>query len=240
MRHATLSLVLGSFLFLTGCEPTASQHSLITPEVAIFEPSLVGDWIAESKDDSQESAVLTFSRRDESNPLSKEYAVKWREGEERQKWVGLLGRVNEQLYLDLSPEVELNGDGSHILPGVYVEPAFEQKHQVIRISDELLLEIQPGIEEVDGTGTACPLGIKVSPIHWFFNVRLTEKGLRMGYLDDEDLSKQIKDKKIQINHVLEPEFFLIAKTDQLQRMVTQLGQNPATFTWLEFVKGEAK
>ena len=135
----------------------------------------------------------------------------------------------------------MNGDGVHLLPGVYTDPAFEQKYQVIAISDQLLLEIQTGAERAERGMTARQLSIKVSPIHLFFNVKLTSKGFRLGYLDDEDLSKQIKDRKVEIDCVLEPQFFLTAKTDQLQRLVVQVSQDPGAFTWGdEFEKRETK
>ena len=236
MRHAVLTLALGSFLFLMGCGPTESFHPLITPETALFEPSLEGDWTTE-EDRIFGTMELTFSRADGSNPLSKDYSVKFGNGVDRVGFVGRLGRINEELYLDVSREVELNGDGSHLLKGVHVDPAFEQ---VLALGEGLLLVAQAETEVAEVKGTVCQLRLNVSPVHLFFKVKLIEKGLRLGYLKDNDLARKIKDKEVDIDCVLEPEFFLTATTNQLQQLMTQLENDPAAFNWAEFQRAETK
>ena len=97
MRHAVLSLVFGSCLVLSGCEPADSLHPLISPEEAIFDSSLQGDWMVVKEDQSGESGVLTFSRKDLSNLQSRDYSVRLSEGKETVEFLGRLGRIDEEL-----------------------------------------------------------------------------------------------------------------------------------------------
>jgi hypothetical protein len=240
MRHAVLSLVLGFSFFLTGCDPADSLHPLIPPQEAILDPSLEGDWTAVSEDNSKGSEVLRFSREDPSDLQSRDYSVRLGDCEESVEFLGRLGRIDEELYLDLSPKVELNGNGIHLLQGVYVDPAFVQEQQVVKLNGQLLLEAHAGNRGAEAHGGFHQLEIKASPIHWVFKVELTDKKLRLGYLDDLYLCGLIEDKKTNVDCVREHGLILTAETSQLQQLVAQVAHDPDAFTWLEFEKLETK
>jgi hypothetical protein len=241
MRHAVLSLVLGFFLFLAGCEtsePTFSLHPLIPPEANISDPSLQGDWTVSSKDDSEGSMLLRFSWVGPSDLQSSVYFVQLSDNEESEEWLGHLGRIDEELFLDWTSKVKLDGDGIHLLQGIYVDPAFEQKQQIIKLNEQLLLEAQAETGDAAGNGGIRQLRIKASPLHWIFKVELTEKGLRLGYLNDHYISTLIQNQQTNVDCVRDHGLILTAETSQLQELVAHVTHDPEAFTWLEFEKVE--
>jgi hypothetical protein len=238
MRHAVLFLVFGSCLVLSGCVPVDSLHPLFAPGEAIFESSLEGGWKIVTEENSEESGMMTISRKDPSNLQSRDYSVRFSDGKEAMEFLGRLGRIDDELYLDLSPAVELYGAGVHTLQGIYAEPAFEEEHQVIKLNGDLLLEAEAVKWDGGGNGNIRQLRINVSPTHWLIKVELTDKELRLGYLDDEYVSRLIKNKDLEIDFVEKDGFVLTAMTSQLQQLVAQVANDPNAFTWLEYEKVE--
>ena len=115
---------------------------------------------------------------------------------------------------------------------------FEQEHRVVKLNGQLLLEVRAENGDGERNGDIRQVRIKVSPIHWIFKVELTNKELRLGYLDDEYLSKLIKDKMLDIDCVQEGGFILTAVTSRLQQLVAHVAHDPDAFSWTEYEKVE--
>lgn len=238
MKNVVSSLLMACTLFLVGCAPADSLNPLITKEEAIFELGLVGTWEKDS-DSGQSKDRLIFSKAAPKDPQSCEYDVIFSSGENEKGW---LGRLEGELYLDLSCAAELNNQGVHIFQEINVTPAFYLAPQVVRLNDQLLLRLEAEKEESDDAGSNDHLRIQVSAIHRFFKVELEEKHLRLGYLDDEHLGKLLEEKKVNLAAVQSNDqgLILTAPTHQLQQMVRQLTLDPEAYVWLEFESVEKK
>jgi hypothetical protein len=238
MKSLALSLLVAWTLLLVGCAPVDSLNPLITKEEARFEPGLIGTW-EESSDAGQSKDRLMFSRAVPEDPQSREYNVTFSSGEKDR---GLLGCLEGDLYLDLSSPAELNNQGMHTFREIYVTPAFHLIPQIVRLNDQLLLRLEADKAESADSDANGHLRIQVSPIHRFFKVEMDEKHLRLGYLDDEHLSKLLEEKRIFIPAMQNNDQALIltAPTDQLQSMVRQLSPDPEAFVWVDFERTEKK
>ncbi len=238
MKKISFFLLMVCTLFIVGCAPTDSLNPLITKEEAIFEPGLVGTW-EEDSDSGQSKDRLIFSKAAPDDLLSREYDVIFSSGEKEKGW---LGRLEGELYLDLSSDVGLNNQGMHTFQEVCVTPAFHLALQMVKLNDQLLLLLEAEKTGSDITGSNCQLRIQVSAIHRFFKVELEEKHLRLGYLDDEHLGKLLEEKKVTIAAIQSKDqgLILTAPTNQLQQMVRQLALGPEAYVWLEFESVEKK
>ncbi len=238
MKKVYFPLLMTGTLLLAGCAPADSLNPLITKEEALFEPGLIGTW-EEQSDSEQSKERLIFSKAVPEDPQSSEYDVIFSSGEKERGW---LGRLEGELFLDLSSDLGLNNQGVHTFKEVYATPAFYLAPQVGRLNDQLLLRLEAEKGGAESAGSNGPLRVHVSPIHRFFKVQLNEKHLRLGYLDDENLSKLLEGKKITLASIQNNDqgLILIASTDQLQQMVRQLFDDPKAFEWLEFESVEKK
>jgi hypothetical protein len=186
MKKIILSFCLSCCLLQTACAPPDSMNPLISKEDAIFDSALLGDWKEIAEKEESDLLQLHFTKAASSDPQSRGYNVVFGSDEKETGW---LGRLDGELYLDLSSNVGLDQGGIHRFQDIDVSPAFHAKPHVVRLNDQLLLHLSVAKEKESAENSRGELQIQISPIHHFLHVRLEDRKLCLGYLDDDHLEK---------------------------------------------------
>jgi len=91
MRGAKLFVVAAAALLIASCGPALTLNPLFEDSQLIFDPALLGSW-------GEGQTSLMFERGD-----GKTYKVTYRDGTTVSVLVGKLGRLDGQMFLDIYP-----------------------------------------------------------------------------------------------------------------------------------------
>jgi hypothetical protein len=201
--------------FLAGCMPLDSLEPLYSDKDAVFDSALLGEWLSP---DSSDEGVMTFA--EVSNPQVSSYQITMRDKDGTSKYGAHLVDLQGHRFLDVVPEnwdARAESYALHLdrsTNGVSLQP------RLLRLGPAAYMEFNSSGPD----SSAGKIKARLRPAHWFFKVTIDGRKLRLDWIDDEKLQKQVAQGKIHVGHALLGEgktkdVVITATTQDLQKFV---------------------
>ncbi len=218
-------------ILLAGCGPADSLNPLYTEKDVIFDPSLLGVWMANDGGIGFEKVDDTSNRY---RIVSLDSAGK--RDSKSDRYEGTLVNLGGHRFLDVVqeqlPDVSVTNEFHIVLSksksgskaGYGVDPL------LFYLGNNSYADFVPNNSDASGTS----FKFRVRSAHWFLTVQSTDKTLRFGLLDDDWTKKALQKGNIHIAHAFvgpdHKQLVLTANTDELQRFVREHEEDKDAFS----------
>lgn len=222
-----LVAALPFFVLLVGCVPVDSLNPIYTDNNVIFDPSLVGTWVADNPNDGG----LRIARAGEN---AYQFVVTERADgswlKESVFDVHLVSLGGEK-FLDVQPR-QLGFVDQARINAVLSKSGLRFEPSLIDLGGDLFIEFL-------GTGSKKANGYEVQmrlrPAHWILKVDLANGFLRLAYLDDEWIRNEAKRGTLRARHQkakaeLSDKWVLTSPTVEMQQFVVEQADREGAFS----------
>jgi hypothetical protein len=200
----TVGAVLACVMMLCSCEPELSVHRLYTSDEVVFEPNLVGSWVAAEPDEN--SGIMQMD-------------------------IVKAGANGYEITFTMQDT-----------PTAQVAKISFDAH-LVKLHGRLFIDVVQTALQIDGKPSERQIAV---PGHMFGKISVDGQNLRMSFLDDDWVAREIKSGGLSID--TEDEGFqpavLTASTAELQKFVVDHADDEQAFSFavddLKRKSGEAK
>jgi hypothetical protein len=187
----TLGAVLACVMMLCSCEPELSVHRLYTSDEVVFEPNLVGSWVAAEPDEN--SGIMQMD-------------------------IVKAGANGYEITFTMQDT-----------PTAQVAKISFDAH-LVKLHGRLFIDVVQTALQIDGKPSERQIAV---PGHMFGKISVDGENLRMSFLDDDWVAREIKSGGLSID--TEDEGFqpavLTASTAELQKFVVDHADDEQAFSF---------
>jgi hypothetical protein len=218
MKLFKLLLALPLAMMLVGCAPVDSLNPLYNDKDVVFDESLLGQWGTAGEGlnfaklgDNGYTIVMSGPDDDTGQTLTLIFEAH-------------LVNLQGHRFLDVVCKQPEGGNDWQPLPDVHVRRTVDGQKiepRLVSAGSGKYLELLPGDSSIDEDR----FSIRLRPAHQFFKVVMEDEGrtLKLVYLDDSWVNRQIADGKLTIDHEIMDgrSAVLTASTADLQQLVLE-------------------
>ncbi len=227
MKAFFLVAALPVFVFFVGCVPVDSLNPIYTDNNVIFDPSLVGTWVADNSNDGG----LRITRAGEN---AYQFVVTERTDgswlKESVFDVHLVSLGGEK-FLDVQPR-QLGFVDQARINAVVSKSGLRFQPSLVDVGGDLFIEF---IGSASNKGNGHEVQMKVRPAHWILKADLANGFLRLAYLDDEWIRNEAKRGTLRARHQkakaeVSDKWVLTGSTVEMQQFVVEQADREGAFS----------